>query len=64
MREKKECACKVIIPCPECGLLDYVGFLGGGRCKRYFCSDCCAEFIIREAKTDIYYFDKDGVLEK
>jgi transposase-like protein len=49
--------------CPQCDSKEHVGFLGGSLCKRYFCSDCCIEFTIKDGKTKVFNITVNGTVE-
>jgi transposase-like protein len=49
--------------CPHCGTKEYVGFLGGSSCRRYFCRNCCREFSVKKGKTESFSITVNGTLE-
>jgi transposase-like protein len=50
--------------CPQCGKRDFVGFLGGSSCKKYFCSECCIEFTVnKDGLVTTQHITLNGTLE-
>ena len=55
---------KFNVNCPQCGRREYIGFLGGSSCRRYFCRDCCTEFTIKNGIIKVYPFNSNGLIEE
>ena len=49
--------------CPICDRKDTVGFLGGGSSKKYFCNECCKEFVVRNGSKETFTITASGTLE-
>lgn len=50
--------------CPQCLRKEYVGFLGGSSSKKYFCRECCLEFVVRSGKVETYNITVNGTVEE
>jgi hypothetical protein len=50
--------------CPCCQKKPPVGFLGGGMNRRFFCRECCIEFIIKSQTIRFIIVDTKGNILK
>lgn len=51
--------------CPLCKSSDHIGFLGGNINKKFFCSECSVEFIVKENYvTKIYMLLASGMIQE
>jgi transposase-like protein len=50
--------------CPDCNRKDTIGFLGGSASKRFFCKECCLEFVVKCHVIKFIIVDTNGVIIK
>lgn len=55
---------KFEVYCPCCKNKDTVGFLGGNASKRFFCRDCCIEFVTSRHIVKFIVVDTNGTILK